>query len=255
VQKPGDYAAFEQVLAEASERHPTRILALCLMPNHRHFVLWLRADGELSAFMRWLTHTHTMRWHAHYHSVGTVHLYQGRFRAFPTQADGHFLTVCRYVERNALRAKLVKRAEDWRWGNLWRRRRGSAEQQIMVQIVNRPQTEAEVDAVRRAVLRGSPFGTEAWTKRTAARMGLEHTLRTRQAAKDRRAASIEARLNWQNRGRRPARTTRAPARSAGECAGGVRAAPRSAPRSVRPVGNPRCSGPGRTTARPSARHP
>lgn len=54
--------------------------------------------------------------------------------SFPVQADEHFLTVARYVERNALRVKLVRRAEDWRWSRLWRRdqedarsrRRGSA---------------------------------------------------------------------------------------------------------------------------------
>ena len=40
----------------------------------------------------------------HHHTTGTGHLYQGRFNAFPVQTDGHFLTVCRYVERNAPRA-------------------------------------------------------------------------------------------------------------------------------------------------------
>ena len=61
-----------------------------------------------------------MRWHAHYHSAGTGHLYQGRFKAFPVEDDDHFYSVVRYVERNALRAKLVPRAEQWRWSSLWR---------------------------------------------------------------------------------------------------------------------------------------
>ena len=78
-QKDGDFEGFEHVMVAALEEHPTRLLAYCLMPNHWHMVLWPRRDGELSAFVRWLTHTHTMRWHAHYHTVGTGHLYQGRF--------------------------------------------------------------------------------------------------------------------------------------------------------------------------------
>ena len=73
-------------------------------------------------FMRWLTVTHTQRWHAHHRTAGTGHLYQGRFKSFPVESDEHFLTVCRYVERNALRANLVERAEDWRWGSLGARR-------------------------------------------------------------------------------------------------------------------------------------
>ena len=56
--KDEDYAAFEKVLLAAFERVPIRILAWCLMPNHWHFVLWPRKDGELTAFMRWLSLTH-----------------------------------------------------------------------------------------------------------------------------------------------------------------------------------------------------
>ena len=105
--KPDDYAAFERVLAEAVERTKTRLLAYCLMPNHWHLVVWPEKDGELSRFTGWLTLTHTQRWHAHRHTTGSGHLYQGRFKSFPLQDDAHFFTVCRYVERNALRANLV----------------------------------------------------------------------------------------------------------------------------------------------------
>jgi len=82
-------------------------------------LLWPRADGELSETMRWLTVTHTQRWHAHRNSAGTGPVYQGRFKSFPVQSDEHFLSVARYVERNAVRAHLVKRAEEWRWSSLW----------------------------------------------------------------------------------------------------------------------------------------
>ncbi len=34
--------------------------------------------------------------------------------------DTHFLVVCRYVERNGLRAGLVTKAEQWEYGSLWR---------------------------------------------------------------------------------------------------------------------------------------
>ena len=108
--KAADYAAFERILAEARERNDMRIMAYCLMRNHWHLVLWPRHDGDLSRFMGWLTLTHTQRWHAHRGTGGTGHVYQGRFKSFPVQADEHFLTVCRYVERNALRAKRVKKA-------------------------------------------------------------------------------------------------------------------------------------------------
>ena len=53
-----------------------------------------------------------MRWHAHYHTSGTGHIYQGRFKSFAVEDDDHLLTVWRYIERNPLRANLVCRAED-----------------------------------------------------------------------------------------------------------------------------------------------
>ena len=70
--------------------------------------------------MMWLLTAHVRRYHQHYHSTG--HVWQGRFRAFPIQEDDHLLTVLLYVERNALRAGLVRRAEDWRWCSAVRHR-------------------------------------------------------------------------------------------------------------------------------------
>jgi putative transposase len=121
--KAADYAAFERIVAETQPRVPgVRLLAYCLMPTHWHLVLWPRAAGELSQFVRLLTVTHAQRLHAHRHTAGTGPIYQGRFKSFPVEADDrHLLLVCRYVERNPLRAKLVARAEAWPWGSLHRR--------------------------------------------------------------------------------------------------------------------------------------
>ncbi len=121
-QDAGDYEAFAKVLLEALKREPTmRLCAYCLMPNHFHLVLWPKRDGRLSRFMQWLSMTHAARWHAHRHTGGRGHLYQSRFRSFAIQRDDHFLNVCRYVERNALRASLVSRAERGRWCSAWAR--------------------------------------------------------------------------------------------------------------------------------------
>ncbi len=111
-EKEGDYKAFEKILRQAVHRTGTDVMAWCLMPNHWHLVIKPHADGELSRFVGWLSLTHTQRWHAHRHSTGSGHVYQGRFKSFPVQDEEHFLTVCRYVERNALRANLVARPED-----------------------------------------------------------------------------------------------------------------------------------------------
>jgi putative transposase len=186
-----DYEAFEEVLKEAIERTETRLLAYCLMPNHWHMLVWPREDGELSQFVGWLTLTHTQRWHAYRNSAGSGHLYQGRFKSFPVQEDDHLYTVARYIERNALRAKLTSRAETWRWGSLYRWQRDSAEDRKLlaswpvprqsgwIDHVNALQNDAEMAAVRQCVNRGSPFGGDLWSIQAVQRLGLESTLRPR----------------------------------------------------------------------------
>jgi putative transposase len=190
-EKDADYEAFLRVLAEACERVPVRLLSYCVMPNHWHLVLWPRRDGDLSRFVGWLTLTHTQRWHAHRHSTGTGHVYQGRFKSFPVEEDDHFLTLCRYAERNPLRARLVRQAEDWRWSSLWQRATGTTDNRPPLAdwpvprprrwtaIVNAAQTQAEEEALRLAIQRGRPVGGEAWVARAAKRLGLEGTLRPR----------------------------------------------------------------------------
>jgi putative transposase len=191
--KEADFAAFEEVLAEAHERVPLRILGYTVMGNHWHFVVWprQRQHQQVTEFFRWLTHTHTQRWHAHHGTAGMGHVYQGRFKSYPIAADEHLLAVLRYVERNPLRAGLVERAEQWRWGSLYRRRDGTADERALLaespvplgrlwcDHVNKPQNEAELEAIRRCVSRGQPFGGGAWRRRVARRLRLEHTFRPR----------------------------------------------------------------------------
>jgi len=187
--KSPDYAAFERVLKEAKARLPMRLLAYCCMPNHWHLVVWPFNDGDLSEWLRWLTVTHTQRWHAHHHTAGTGPLYQGRFKSFPVQEDDYYLAVCRYVERNALRANLVNQPESWRWGSLWHRTHGTAPLLLddgpvplpadWQKQVARAQSEPELAALRRCLVRGSPLGDNEWRQRTAKALALESTLRPR----------------------------------------------------------------------------
>ena len=111
--KNEDYEAFLRALGEGLQRYPVELFSFTLMPNHWHMVLRPAENGLMGRLLRWVTATHTQRYHAHYHTSGEGHLYQSRFKSFPVADDDHFLVVCRYVERNPLRARLVQRAEDW----------------------------------------------------------------------------------------------------------------------------------------------
>jgi putative transposase len=189
-----DYAAFEATLREAVSRFAPRLLAYCLMPNHWHLVLWpLEGSADtLARMMGWLTMTHAARWHASHGTAGTGHVYQGRYKSFPVQADAHLLAVMRYVERNPLRAGLVSRAEAWPWSSARLRRPSSGPfgegllsgcplplPQDWLDQLNRPESSGVIERVRLSVRRGRPLGDSAWSLRVAAALGLDYTLRPR----------------------------------------------------------------------------
>ena len=101
--------------------------------------------------------------------------------------DDYFLTLCRYVEANAVRGKLVERAEQWRWCGLWRRAHRSNDLVLSPWPEERPRnwktlvsaglSEEELRVVRECVGRGRPLGPAHWVLATAARLRLGFTLR------------------------------------------------------------------------------
>jgi putative transposase len=133
--------------------------------------------------MHWLTTTHARRWQTTRGLDGQGAVYQGRFKAIPVSTDDHFLRVCRYVERNPLRAGLVERAEQWRWSSISQHEKLAAceiplatwpapRPSDWVTFVNTPQSDAELNAVRHAIKRAEPFGDDEWKELIKARLGL-----------------------------------------------------------------------------------
>ena len=167
-----DYQTFEELLSEATKRVPMRILAYCLMPNHWHLLLWPSQDGDLSKFVKWLATTHACRWARDHGCVGNGAVYQSRFKSIPIEKGPHLFWTWRYVERNALRAELVSTAEDWQWSSLRKRMSVPPPEWLdrgpvplpanWPEIVNLPQTKAEIDGFRNRMKEGKPFGRAGW---------------------------------------------------------------------------------------------
>lgn len=187
--KDEDYRAFLTILAEGLKRYPVDLFAYCLMPNHWHLLLSPREPDALAGYMRWVGVTHVRRYHAHYHIAGGGHLYQGRFKSFPVQAGHHFRSVACYVEANARRAKLVARAEAWRWGSAYHGKHEGLDLKLSrwpttrpkdwIDQLNQPWEADALKAMRAHATRGTPLGEAEWVSSTAARQGLESTLRPR----------------------------------------------------------------------------
>jgi REP-associated tyrosine transposase len=181
-----DYAAFLRVLRDAQDRIPLRLLCYALMRNHWHLVLWPAQDEELPRFMAWLTSTHSRRWHLKRGSVGSGTIYQGRYKAIAVKDDGHFLVVCRYVERNPVKARLVAHATDWPWGS-GSVVSGPMRPQLAEWPVSRPERwrdyvdgaecPGEFERLQAAIRSGTPYGPDGWREDTAQRLGWPFGLR------------------------------------------------------------------------------
>jgi len=185
--KQANYFRFTEMMREACERLPLRVVCWCLMPNHFHLVLWPHRNGDLSRWMQWLMTCHVRRYHRHYNSSG--HVWQGRFKAFPIQQDAHYLTVLRYVESNPIRANLTERAEQWQWSSLYALTNrnnhpflseGPVERpENWLNLVNQHRSDEQLAAMRNCVNRGSPFGDSHWVPKIAFRLGIESAINPR----------------------------------------------------------------------------
>jgi putative transposase len=173
----GDYQSIENSIVEAHDEYAVNIYAYCIMPNHWHLVVSPREDGEMSRFMQWLSLTHTQRYHAFHKTIGHGHIYQGRYKSFPVQTNEYFSQLVRYVERNPVRAHLVRKAEQWKWSSLHRREYGTKEQQKLLttwptgipddylSYVNTKEKDIDLEEMRDSITKGRPYGSLLWTKR------------------------------------------------------------------------------------------
>ena len=152
-----------------------RLITYCLMPNHWHLVLYPRDDRSMGSYMKWITQRHTQHWHIEHKSIGTGHLYQGRYKSFPVESNEYLIQLIRYVERNPLRARLVSRAEAWQWSGLWRRMCGADKgKRLLCEIptelphdylawVNEKEDEEALRDIRSSIAHNTPYGSDAWT--------------------------------------------------------------------------------------------
>lgn len=114
-----DYDGFVELMEEARRKRPMRIIAYSLMKTHWHFILWPRGDNELPAFMQRLTGNHARSFHRRRGTTGLGAVYQSRYKALPIFDDRRLITTWLYVERNALKAGFVERADEWPWCSAW----------------------------------------------------------------------------------------------------------------------------------------
>jgi putative transposase len=111
-----DYQVYLERLARYRQKHNVTVYAYCLMSNHVHLLLECRRE-PLNKFMQGLQQSYTQYFN-HYHDKAG-HLFQGRYKAIICEKDEYLSELIRYIHLNPVRAKVVRRAEEYLYSGHW----------------------------------------------------------------------------------------------------------------------------------------
>ena len=177
-----DRDAYLGMLGEQAERFGLRVEAYCLMGNHVHLVATPRQVDSLAKAIgrtHWLYTQYVNRLHGR-----SGHLWQNRFYSCAMDAE-HYWRAVAYVERNPVRARLVRKSWRWVWSSAgahcggkdpsglldlsawWRHQTASAWREVLTMG---DETESSAP-IREGLTRGRPLGSDAWIARLEARLG------------------------------------------------------------------------------------
>ena len=110
-----DYAAYLALLKTHCAAHGVAVWSWVLMPNHVHLILVPEHVDALRGALSKVHRAYAGRVHAREQRTG--HFWQGRFGCVAMD-EPHLLAALRYVALNPVRARLVRRGEDWRWSSV-----------------------------------------------------------------------------------------------------------------------------------------
>jgi REP-associated tyrosine transposase len=175
-----DYELYRDLLASQCRKNGVACWAYCLMPNHVHLIL---VPDREEALARALGETHRR-----YSSVinarlrVTGHLFQSRFGSAVMDED-HLVAAARYVALNPVRARLVGRAQDWRWSSVRAHLKGRDDGLVTVapliersagrfaDWIETPAAPEALSALRAAETIGRPLGSRAFLDQLALATG------------------------------------------------------------------------------------
>lgn len=109
-----DREVWLEVFGEVCRRYNWVCHAYCLMGNHYH-ILIETPESNLSLGMRQLNGVYTQRFNRSHNRVG--HVFQGRFKGILVDRESYLLELARYIVLNPVRARMVRKAEQWRWSS------------------------------------------------------------------------------------------------------------------------------------------
>ena len=114
-ESPKDYGLFKSLIHDYACRFHFEIFHYCLMPNHIHLLLRIGSAKDLPKFMQGLIQSYSFYARRNYKRVG--YIFQGRYKNMHIDNDAYLLDCGRYIERNPVRAALVREPSNYKWSS------------------------------------------------------------------------------------------------------------------------------------------
>lgn len=110
-----DRRFYLDVLKRYIDKYGLKIWAYCLMGNHVHILAVPKGASSLAKGIGGANLLYTQYVNRKYNRSGR--LWQNRFFSTIVEEEPYLWAVTRYIERNPVRAKLVKEAEEYEWSS------------------------------------------------------------------------------------------------------------------------------------------
>lgn len=110
-----DYRYYLDLIGRFKTLLPFNLFHYCLMPNHVHLLIQTKSARDFSSFMQRLNLSYYHYFNKKYRWQG--HFWQNRYKSQSVGKDAYFIQCGKYIELNPVRAKLVERAEDYRFSS------------------------------------------------------------------------------------------------------------------------------------------
>jgi putative transposase len=160
-----DKRFYLELLKKYSRECGNRIHAYCLMDNHVHMLATPLRYDSLAKAMQKLSLSFTQ--HINRKHKRTGRLWECRFHSSLVDREGYLWAVCRYIERNPVRAKMVNKPSQYEWSSansthksdivesIW----DNAQRQKYIDYLNMPEDESQVQIIRKHTYSGKPIGS------------------------------------------------------------------------------------------------
>jgi len=182
-----DREMYLYLLNKYASENSCKLHSYCLMNNHIHLLSVPSHETSLAKTMQKTSLTYTQFYNKKYNRTGR--LWECRFHSTIVDTDNYLLTVCRYIERNPVRAKIIDNPTDYLWSSA--KTNGMGEKSNLVEpiwnnfiekdayllFLNSKESDDDIKKIRKSTFTGKPLANEKFIELLKNKLGLTINIR------------------------------------------------------------------------------